>query len=311
MSEERTSFTFLSICSSITSRSANSQVPRRMIECGLATNDVDSKQRASQLIIAAVDRARAAIAKFNENVGADKRKTMIAGCVPPLTECYFSSKVPLSIDCLIPEYTAILLTLLECNVDILLAETLSTIREAQAILRSLNCIHQMGKHRIPPLWLSFTVHDDQPSKLRSDEPLDMVCQSILHEATILNLPLEAVGINCSAPSAISHAVPILAKLVEGTAIKVCAYGNCFKTSTSEWIQTLNDDANDRNSECTAEQRTEVEICAEDYDEEGLTPDAYAAAAIEWARSGARIIGGCCGSRPKHMSKVATALKDFG
>jgi S-methylmethionine-dependent homocysteine/selenocysteine methylase len=281
-----------------------------MVECGLATNDSDSKQRASQLIIAAVDRARAAILKYNENVRADNRKKMIAGCVPPLTECYFSSKVPLSIDCLIPEYTVILSTLLECNVDLLLAETLSTHREAQAILRSLNCIHQTGRHRIPPLWLSFTVHDDRPSKLRSDEPLDMVCQSILREATILNLPLEAVGINCSAPSAISYAVPILAKLVEGTAIKVCAYGNCFKTSTSEWIQTRNDNANDRNSECTAEQRTEVEICAKDYDEEGLTPDAYAAAAIEWARSGARIIGGCCGSRPKHMSKVAIALKDF-
>jgi S-methylmethionine-dependent homocysteine/selenocysteine methylase len=282
-----------------------------MIDCGLATNELDSKQRASQLITAAVDRARAAIAKYNENVGVDHRKKMIAGCVPPLTECYFSSKVPLSIDCLIPEYTVILSTLLECNVDILLAETLSTIREAQAILRSLYSIHQTGRHCIPPLWISFTVHDDQPSKLRSDETLDMVCQSILHEATTLNLPLEAVGINCSRPSAISRAVPILAKLVEGTDVKVCAYGNCFKMSTSEWIKTLNDDANHCNSACTVEERTEVDICAKDYDEEGLTPDAYAAVAVEWARSGARIIGGCCGSRPKHMSKVATALKDFG
>jgi S-methylmethionine-dependent homocysteine/selenocysteine methylase len=289
----------------ITLRNEKSQVPRRMIECGLATTDADSKQRASQLIIAAVARARAAIAKHNENFPEDKRKKLVAGCVPPLTECYFSCKVPLSVDCLIPEYRVILSTLLECNVDILLAETLSTTREAHAILRSLHYIHQTGKNCIPPLWMSFTVHDDQPSKLRSDEPLDLVCQSILHEATVLNLPLKAVGVNCSTPSAISQAVPILSRLVEGSDIKVCAYGNCFKTTTSEWIKTLNDNA------CTAVLRTDVEICAKDYDEEVLTSDAYSNFACEWARLGVSIIGGCCGSRPRHMSSVATALKDFG
>lgn len=304
-----------SMCFSIIAHhvtSAKYQVPQRMIECDLATNDSNSKRRASQLIIAAVNRARGAIAKHNENVQVDKRNKMIAvaGCIPPLTECYFSNKVPSSVECLMPDYTVILSTLLECNVDILLAETLSTTREAQAILRSLYCIRQTEKHRIPPLWMSFTIHDDQPSKLRSDEPLDMVCQSILREATALNLPLEAVGINCSTPSAISEAVPGLVKLVEGTGIQVCAYANCFKTTTSEWIKTINDNANDGDGACTAEQRSEVEFCAKDYDEEGLTTDAYARFALEWARSGARIIGGCCGSRPKHMSKVATVLKDF-
>jgi S-methylmethionine-dependent homocysteine/selenocysteine methylase len=293
----------------ITLRHTISQVPRRMIACGLATTDSDSNQRASQLIAAAVARARAAIAKHNKNFPMDKSKS-IAGCVPPLTECYFSRKVPSSVDCLIPEYGVIISTLLDCNVDILLAETLSTAREAQAILRSLHTIHQTGKHCIiPQLWISFTVHDDQPSKLRSDEPLDLVCQSILQEADVLNLPLKAVGINCSAPSAISQAVPILAKLVEGTGIKVCAYGNCFKTTTSEWMKRLNDNDHCNSTSCTAAQKTDVEISAEDSDEEEITYDVYANYACEWVRSGARIIGGCCGSRPKHISAVATALKD--
>jgi homocysteine S-methyltransferase len=293
----------------ITLRHAKSQVPRRMIECGLATTESDSNQRASQLIVAAVARARAAIAKHNENFPMDKCKS-IAGCVPPLTECYLSYKVPSSVDCLMPEYGVIISTLLECNVDILLAETLSTAREAQAVLRSLHLIHQTGKHCIiPPLWISFTVHDDQPSKLRSDEPLDLVCQSILHEATALNLPLKALGINCSAPSAISQAVPILVKLVEGTDIKVCAYGNGFKTTTSEWMKTLNDNAH-CNTACTTDQKADVEICAKGFDEDELTSDVFANYACEWARLGARIIGGCCGSSPKHMSAVATVLKDF-
>ena len=49
--------------------------------------------------------------------------------------------------------------------------------------------------------------------------------------------------------------------------------------------------------------------AEDYDEEGyLLPDAYAKFAREWVGSGATTIGGCCGSRPQHMKKVASLLK---
>jgi S-methylmethionine-dependent homocysteine/selenocysteine methylase len=281
-----------------------------MIECGLATDDADSICRASQLIIASVDRARAAIAKHDDSGVLGTKK--IAGCVPPITECYFANLVPSSIDNLISDYTVILTTLLNCNIDILLAETLSTTREAHAILRSLNNImnQMIEKRALPPLWMSFTIHDHQPTRLRSDELLETACVSIIEEATCLNLPLEAIGINCSTPRAISQAVPILTKLVEGTNIKVCAYGNCFQTTTSEWMSSLRNESNARISSLEQQINT-LDSCSEDYDDEGyLKPEVYAKFASRWAQSGAQIIGGCCGSGPVHMRKVSGALREY-
>jgi S-methylmethionine-dependent homocysteine/selenocysteine methylase len=71
------------------------------------------------------------------------------------------------------------------------------------------------------------------------------------------------------------------------------------------MNTLNEDANIGDST-----RTKMGQCANDYDEEGLTPDAYSQFACQWARLGARIICGCCGCRPQHIHKVASALNDF-
>ena len=286
-----------------------------MVECGLASDEASSNGRAVSIIRASVDRARSAVSKYNDKTAEAERnqkKKLIAGCIPPLTECYFANKVPSSVNNLMPEYTVVLSTLLDCHVDILLAETLSTTREAIAILRSLSSINEeMGRvkagHTIPPIWMSFTIHDDSPTKLRSDELLETACNSIIQESDYLNLPLEAVGINCSAPRAISKAVPILTRILEGTSIKVCAYGNCFKTTTSEWISSLDDNGDSVDSTSITTDKTvcgEVSICVGDYDEEGyLVPDAYAKYTSEWAKSGAQIIGGCCGSRPKHMAKV--------
>lgn len=313
---------YLAHCDVITTNSFVA-VPQRLIESGLLRSELypHPQMRAAQLIIAAVYRAKTAISKYNAKFGCEddnknKQKKMIAGCVPPLTKCYMSNIVPTTIDLLINEYKGILSTLIVdcqesvCQVDVLLAETLSTIREAQAVLRSLDIIQRKTKHQIPPLWISFTIHDDQPSKLRSDESLVLACQSIIQEAAELNITLKAIGTNCSTPSAISESVPILVKLVEGMDIKVIAYGNCFKTTTSEWITSLK-------NECTSETRsTKImnnDTCDnnDDYYDKGiLTVDAYSRYACEWARLGARIIGGCCGCSPMHMHQVAIALKDF-
>lgn len=331
---------YLAHCDVITTNSFVA-VPQRMIESGLSRSESYPypQMRAAQLIIAAVCRAKTAITKHNAKLGEDdndkiKQKKMIAGCIPPLTECYMSNKVSTNIDLLINEYKVILSTLIidcqeqesVCQVDVLLAETLSTTREAQAIIRSLAIIQQQKtKHIIPPLWISFTVHDNQPTKLRSDESLVLTCQSIIQEASELNITLKAIGINCSSPNAISESIPILVQLVEGMDIQVIAYGNCFKNTTSEWIErSLTNEENavvtdGSNNACTLETRSSTEIMDnkttcdnnDDYDDNGiLTVDAYSRYACEWARLGARIIGGCCGCSPMHMQQVAIALKAF-
>lgn len=275
-----------------------------MLECGISTSEADSNLRASELIRASVDRARAAITKYETEVGKNNKPKLIAGSVPPLTECYFANKVPAAANDLVPEYTTIVSTLLDCQVDILLAETLSTTREAIAILRSISGIQKLRTHRLPPLWISFTVNDDKPAQLRSGELLDTACETVIRDAGSLGLPLQAIGVNCSAPRAISSAIPIMKKILEGTNIRICAYGNCFKTTTSEWMNSLDEDFKGGEDSYTKD-----EIKETDYDEDGyLTPDAYAEYASRFVELGASIIGGCCGSRPKHMNAVANALR---
>ena len=45
-------------------------------------------------------------------------------------------------------------------------------------------------------------------------------------------------------------------------------------------------------------------------EESMSPGQYLAYAKEWARLGARAIGGCCGTTPEHIRSIAGALPDL-
>ena len=274
-------------------------VPRRMIECGLASDETSAFHRAAMLIRSSVDRARAARDKFNDSHGG--KIIRIAGCVPPLTKCYFGEQVP-TIEELIQEYHMIVSTLVDCKVDIILCETLSTTREALAILQALSKINSQQI----PIWVNFTIKDDNPNELRSGEFLVDACSQIINQTASLRLPLEAIGVNCSTPSAISKALLFIDPLVKGSDINLCAYGNCFQTTTSEWIASLKEEEDDDAQNKAAKKS---EISAEDYDHNGyLLPDAYARYAREWAELGVNIIGGCCGSRPQHMKQVASMLR---
>jgi len=41
-----------------------------------------------------------------------------------------------------------------------------------------------------------------------------------------------------------------------------------------------------------------------------TPEAFAAAASMWVKTGARVVGGCCGSTPAHAAAISQTLKDM-
>jgi len=274
-------------------------VPRRMRECGLATDEPGAFHRAAVLIRSAVDRARATTQVAHDKMPEKQKK--IAGCVPPLTECYFGDQVP-TIEDMLPEYLMIVSTLVDCEVDIILCETLSTIREAIAILHALSKSNTLSRHT--PIWICYTIKDDNPNELRSGDSLMDACSQIIKLASSLKLPLEAIGVNCSAPRAISKALLSMSRFVAGSDVKLCAYGNCFQTTTSEWMASLKGDNNGQNDIASARL-----ISAEDYDHEGyLLPHAYARYAREWVDLGVQIIGGCCGSRPQHMKQVASMLR---
>lgn len=140
-----------------------------------------------------------------------------------------------------------------------------------------------------PLWVSFTLEDSAAAALRSREPLaDAVAPLLRHHH------LEALLLNCCAPGAVAAGLPALAAAAP-RGLRLGAYANGFRTTTSEWL------GGGGGQELLAVDEAE-------YDAGGLiTPDAYAAHARRWRAAGAGVVGGCCGVGPEHMRGVAAAL----
>jgi len=260
-------------------------VPLVMRQRGWSPDDESAKQRAQELIVASVGCAKRAAANCSGYTNTNTRGApLVAGCVPPLTECYVGSKVPNEISELVPIYRFIIEVLLAEGVDLLLAETLTTTREAIAILQTISLICQKEKQqpsKMIQLWISFTIDDYSPETLRSGELLVTSIASVLDTAATLQtiLCLDAIGVNCSAPYAISRAIPLVASTIsiatspsvnsttDTTASchkssivqkqkallvhvpRILAYGNAFQTTTSEWLRSTNTNTNNTADSC--------------------------------------------------------------
>lgn len=86
----------------------------------------------------------------------------------------------------------------------------------------------------------------------------------------------AVGVNCTAVADLEAA---LARLARGTSVPLAAYANNgFSAEDSPWLAARPLDA-----------------------------AAYAQAAESWRHLGARLVGGCCGTGPAHISALARCL----
>jgi S-methylmethionine-dependent homocysteine/selenocysteine methylase len=157
--------------------------------------------------------------------------------------------------------------------DLMMVETMSTIREAVA---AATAAREAGL----PTVVSFTLDDEDPLSLRSGEPLLAAVEAVAP------LGVMAVSVNCSMPEVVSEAMPAL------TSAFVCAggYANGFRS-----VAPL-----DAGGTTAGLKRRE-----------DLTPDAYAQYALGWAKSGAKIIGGCCEVGPEHIAKTAEALMAAG
>ena len=114
---------------------------------------------------------------------------------------------------------------------------------------------------------------------------------------VAGLPgLEAVLVNCCAPRAATAALPALRAAAPAGA-RIGAYANAFQVPTGEWL------AGGRGS------RAPLCMPPEEYNGEGvITPEAYAAHAADWAgRHGAGVVGGCCGTGPRHIAALRALL----
>ncbi len=195
----------------------------------------------------------------------------IAGSIGPLGASYRADLHP-DADAAIPLYSEVA-GLLAPRADLLLFETIASIDAARSCLAG-------GRTTGKPVWLAFTVDDEDGSLLRSGEPLT--------EAASIAADADAVLANCSAPEAMPAALVSLAK----AGVPFGAYANAFATLTKAFIQggTTVDDLKGRAD---------------------LTPATYADHVMKWVDMGATIVGGCCETNPAHIAEIARRLRTAG
>lgn len=157
------------------------------------------------------------------------------------------------------------------------AETLSALEEAELVREMVG---DDGK----PLWLSFTLQDDElaaeGARLRSGESVD--------DAARLAIELGATALlfNCSQPEVMAAAIEAAAQVVRstGAALRIGVYANAFPPQPKD-----------------AEANSGLDDIRAD-----LTPPHYLDWVKTWHAKGASIIGGCCGIGPEHIAAIAQA-----
>ena len=194
------------------------------------------------------------------------RKVAVAGSLPPVCGSYRPDLV--DIDRARP-ILAVLVDALAPNVDHWLAETLSSLSEAELV-------GELTAGTGKPLWLSFTLDDTHPgavAQLRSGESVT--------EAALLAQKLGATAIlfNCSQPEMMADAVR--AARAAAADLRIGVYANAFPPQPEE-------------AEANA---VLLDIRAD------LDPAGYAVFARAWRDAGATILGGCCGIGPEHIAAL--------
>lgn len=189
---------------------------------------------------------------------------IVAGSIGPLGASYRADVQP-------AHETAVALMsevarLLASRCDVLVFETVISAAQTRAALEAADGI---GK----PVWISFSVDDENGSRLRSGEDLS--------EAVALCGGAAAVLANCSAPEAMPSALDVLKAAGKPTG----AYANAFTRITKEFLRD----------------KPTVEALSARRD---MGPDAYADQAEIWVRHGATMIGGCCETGPAHIAELA-------
>jgi S-methylmethionine-dependent homocysteine/selenocysteine methylase len=199
----------------------------------------------------------------------------IAGSLGPLLASYRPDLTP-DVDLACAGFAQII-SLLGERVDLLLAETVCSLQEAEGIFQGYAA---SGTDK--PLWIAFSVDDGDGRKLRSGEPLEVACSMLAHYRPA------AVLLNCSQPEAITRGLPILTDC----GLPFGAYANGFTDITDAFLQDA----------------PTVDALSARVD---LPPEIYADHVMNWVGAGATIVGGCCEVGPAHIARIAQRLRDAG
>jgi S-methylmethionine-dependent homocysteine/selenocysteine methylase len=200
---------------------------------------------------------------------ADRHSLKVAGSLPPVLGSYRPDLFEIDAA---RRILSVLIEGLSPYADIWLAETLSTLGEAQLI-------GEMLKDDVRPLWLSFTLNDEGDAMLRSGETIEAAV------AVAQQLGAKALLFNCSAPEVMEGAVKRAKAAIGNGGIEIGVYANGF-AHTDEEVG-----ANSGLRQIRAD----------------LDPPRYLDWAKKWVASGATMIGGCCGIGPEHVQELSAGL----
>ena len=191
----------------------------------------------------------------------------IAGSIGPLGGSYRADLMPIHDDA-VTKFAEVARTL-SPHVDFIICETVVSLAQTRAVLEA---VQNAGK----PIWIAFSVSDEDGTVLRSGEALA--------DAMALIGVAEAVLVNCSTPEVIIAALDVLATFEKPYG----AYANGFESITDEFLEV----------------NSTVDKLKMRRD---FTPDLYADHAMCWVDHGATIIGGCCEVGPAHIAEIASRL----
>ncbi len=172
--------------------------------------------RALEFTRRAVDIARAAIA----HVPSDKPR-FIAGSISTLEDCYRPDLIPPD-DELRAEHSERIHHLIECDVDLILIETINTIREAVIMAK-------LATMTGTPVVVSFVCNKD--GKLLSGETVADAAREILP------LGISVIGVNCGPTPNLGKPLAEL-QAVCGKDFPLIAYGNIgYADEKVGWVNT--------------------------------------------------------------------------
>src|SRR5262249_13933838 len=149
-----------------------------------------------------------------------RRPVKVAGSLPPVCGSYRA-------DLFRPDEARpvlqVLIRGLAPHADHWLAETLSTIEEAELVREVIDTTDSVAR----PLWLSFTLEDE--SAVRGQPRLRSGQQVSEAAAAAMRLRAAAVLFNCSQPEVMEDAVSVARQVIEysGADLRIGVYANAF------------------------------------------------------------------------------------
>ncbi len=201
------------------------------------------------------------LARAGARRGAPGREILIAGSLAPVEDCYSPELTPPDHE-LVAEHTELAGHLAAAGADLILVETMPTIREARIAAQAALATGL-------PTLVGFCCNSD--NRLFSGETVAEAAQAILP------LGVAALMINCTPSRTIRW--PLAELRVAAPGVPLGAYANIGHTDDIVgWTDTAD-----------------------------VSPAEYAGMGLDWLGLGARLVGGCCGTRPGHISALRAAL----